>query len=184
MTQDDIKQRYFEWLYHLVCGSSKYSRLSYRNILAFLHSIEFTWVMRMDKNRAEDGINLRYHFGNVDGYSDEFIEEYLDNSPCSVLEMMVALAFRVEEQIMENDEEGNRTGQWFWNMMVSLDLGHMNDAHFDEDRAYFIVSKFLNRDYEPNGKGGLFTLYDCTDDLREVEIWTQFMWYLNENIFY
>ena len=37
----------------------------------------------------------------------------------------------------------------------------------------------MNREYEPNGKGGLFTIRGCEEDLTEVEIWYQLNWYLN-----
>ena len=42
------------------------------------------------------------------------ISAYLDNKTCSVLEMMIALAIRCEEHIMDDPDVGNRTGQWFW----------------------------------------------------------------------
>lgn len=51
------------------------------------------------------------------------IASYLDNRPCSVLEMIIALAIRLEEHIMDDPDIGNRTGQWFWDMIVSLGLG-------------------------------------------------------------
>ena len=179
MLQEELSNRYFEWLYRLVCGDDEYNRLSYRNLLSFLHSIEFTYSINLDENRAQDGIDFRYRFGYENGYSQDIIEKYLDHSPCSVLEMMVSLAFKVEEQIMDNNEYGNRTGQWFWNMIVSLGLGYMNDNDFNESAAYRIISRFLDRNYAPDGRGGLFTIENCAYDLREVEIWSQFMWYLN-----
>ena len=182
MEQDDIRQEYFDWIYNAVCGYNKYSRLSYRKLLNLLHNIEYTWALKMDSNRAYDGIELRYRFGYENGYKSDFIDKYLDDGPCSVLEMMVALSFRVEEQIMDDSKYGNRTGQWFWNMIVSLGLGGMSNSHFNEKQACHIVYSFLDRNYEPNGKGGLFTLENCTYDLRDVEIWTQCMWYLNEII--
>lgn len=182
MLQDRLDDIYFEWLYNLVCGTNTYTSLTYRKLLMFLHNIEFTWLLEMDGNRAQAGIDFRYRFGYENGYSDEDIYRYLDKRPCSVLEMMVALAFKVEEQIMDDEEYGNRTGQWFWNMIVSLGLGSFSDRNFDPNRARRIITVFLNRDYEPNGRGGLFTIENCKDDLRKVEIWSQCMWYLDEII--
>ena len=46
----------------------------------------------------------------------------------------------------------------------------------DEDD---VIKRFLDRDYEPNGKGGLFTIKNCRQDLRKVEIWYQLCWYLD-----
>lgn len=179
MLQEELHHRYFEWLYGMVCGEEQYNRLTYRKLLYCLYNIEFTYLIDLDENRAQDGIEFRYDFGYYRGYSDSIISKYLDIRPCNMFEMMVALAHKGEEMIMDDSNYGDRTGQWFWNMIVSLGLGKMNDLNFDEDYVYRTVYRFLDRNYEPDGEGGLFTIRDCQDDLRDVEIWTQYMWYLN-----
>ena len=179
MTQKEICTEYHEWMCQLVCGE-RYSRnLSYRKLLRHLHGTDFTYIIDMDGNRAEDGIDLRYRFGYEYGYGDPIIAAYLDTRPCSILEMMVALAIRCEEHIMEDADVGDRTGQWFWNMIVSLGLGPMTDVRFDISYVEKVIERFLNREYEPNGKGGLFTVEDCKRDLRGVEIWYQMCMYLD-----
>ena len=90
--------------------------------------------------------------------------------------MMVALCLRCEEQIMCNEEDGNRTGEWFNGMMNSLGLIEI----VYEKEAYDILSRFANHAYEPDGKGGLFTIKNCDKDMRTAEIWYQAMWYLDE----
>lgn len=180
MTREELEKSYFNWMYELVCGDSNYTKLSYKKLFKFLHNTEFIYFVEYDDNRAQDGIDFRYHFGYENGYSEEEIEMYLGNEPCSVLEMMVAMAFRGEEQIMDDYNYGNRTGQWFWNMLANLDLINMSDLRFDINRAENIIYRFLNREYEPDGSGGLFTIENTEYDLRYVDIWTQFMWYLDE----
>nr|DAZ12747.1 MAG TPA: hypothetical protein [Caudoviricetes sp.] len=96
---------------------------------------------------------------------------------------MVALALRIEEHIMEDAAAGDRVGQWFWNMGVSLGLAAMDDNRFSEERAASIINRFDRRDYQPNGAGGLFTLSHPTEDMRQLDIWYQLMAYLNENEF-
>jgi hypothetical protein len=91
--------------------------------------------------------------------------------------MMVALASECEET-MDDPNVGDRTGQWFWGMIVNLGLGSMADYNFDYDYVDGVIQRFLNREYEPNGRGGLFTIRNCTEDLRTVEIWSQLCWYL------
>ena len=49
-------------MYKRVCGDTYASRLSYRKLLEYLHTIEFTYILVMDSNRAEDGTDLRYRF--------------------------------------------------------------------------------------------------------------------------
>ena len=99
--------------------------------------------------------------------------------PCSVLEMMIALAIRCEETIMDNPLYGDRTAQWFWRMMSNLGLGLMTDDIYDRDLVKQKIDRFLNREYDPDGKGGLFYIRGCAEDLRNVEIWAQLCWYLD-----
>lgn len=180
MLNDKINNEYFNWMYNLVCNDHYYKKLSYRKLLTFLHDTEFVYILPMDENRAVDGVDFRFRFGYECGYTRDTIEQYLGSRPCSILEMMIALAFRVEEHIMDDNSFGNRTGQWFWNMIVSLGLGHMSDINFDEKYCEQIILRFLNREYKPNGDGGLFTIEGCKYDMRTVDIWCQCMWYLNE----
>lgn len=176
MRPKHIKQEYFEWLYNLVCDNRYSEGYSYKDLLSYLHDIEFTYTIRKDSDRAEDGVDLRYRFMYDTGH--KFLDESLEG-PCSVLEMMVALAIRCEEQIMDDPRYGNRTAQWFWKMISNLGLNGMADGRFDEYYAEEAIDRFLNRDYEPNGSGGLFTVRNCDYDLRYVEIWVIMLWYLD-----
>lgn len=171
-----INDEYFEWLFNLVCGERFSKNVSYRKLLTHLHSITFTYSIPNDVNRAEDGIDLRYRFTLSRNCTDML--GYLDG-PCSVLEMIAALSIRCEETIMDNPDIGDRTTQWFWHMITNLGLGAMTDDNFDRRTVEDIVSRFLNREYDPDGRGGLFTIRHCPQDLRNVEIWYQLCWYLD-----
>ena len=148
MTRDELNSEYFDWMCRLVLDPRYSRRVSYRKLLRFLHSVDFTYTISMDGNREEDGVELRYRFGYDNSYESAMISAYLDARPCSVLEMMIALAIRCEEHIMDDPDIGNRTGQWFWNMIVSLGLNSMTDARFDEEYADEVIERFLNREYE------------------------------------
>ena len=180
MTGARITNDYFAWLCNLVCEDRFAKAVSFDRLLAHLHDTVFRYSIPRDRNRAEDGIELRYRFSLVydNGYSPDYIVDILDG-PCSVLEMMIALATRCEEDYMDNPHLGNRTSQWFWGMVVSLGLGSMSDSRYDERLVDDILDRFLDRDYAPNGKGGLFTIRNCDRDLRDVEIWYQLCWYLD-----
>ena len=175
MTRTAIQERYFDWLYNLVCENRFAETNSFRKLLAYLHSMEFTYLIDRDSNRADDGVDLRYKFAL---YSDIPNVEARITGPCSVLEMMVALAIN-EEQIMHNPKLGDRTAHWFWRMLISLGLGGMTDVLFDRYEVKAVVNRFLNREYEPDGRGGLFTIKNCRHDLRDIEIWTQACWYMD-----
>lgn len=180
MSREDVERAYLDWMYGIVCDEeySKYTK--YRELFAYLHSVDFTYTIPMDGNRFEDGIELRYRFGRENGYPDYVIAEELDTKPCSVLEMMLALAIRCEDTIMDNPDIGNRVGQWFWAMVVSLGLSHMTDGNFDYRKADRIMSHFLDRTYKRNGEGGLFKVDDPSVDMRNLEIWYQMHRYLSE----
>lgn len=176
-----IRNEYFEWLCDIVCQKRFANTISYRKLLAHLHNVPFRWSRTLDADRADWGVDMRYRFAqsrSLDAGSFD-VRAYL-GGPCTVLEMMVALAVRCEEDMMDDPEYGDRTSQWFWNMVVSLGLGGTTDQVYDYDRVEGVIQRFLNRDYEPNGKGGLFTLRHAPFDARKVDIWYQLCWYLDE----
>lgn len=175
--QKGIEGEYFEWLYDYVCKGRSHSTVSYRQLFEHLHQVEFIFSISNDINRARDGVDLRYRFAMEK--DDERIVEILDG-PCSVLEMMVALAIRCEETIMDNTGYGDRTGQWFWDMMSNLGIGLMTDDNYNAIVVDNIINTFLNRGYDPDGRGSLFYIKGCEYDLRELEIWTQLCWYLDK----
>ena len=179
MIEHEINEDYFEWLYEGMCGNRYSKNISYRKLLEHLHNTNFRYTRSNDKNRASDGIDLRYSFALSQGCEDEpeLITDYL-KGPCSVFEMMVALAQRCES-VMDDPKIGDRTGQWFWGMINNLGLGGMNDNRYDEQYVNDVINTFLDREYKSNGKGGLFTIRNCEYDLREVEIWYQLCWYLD-----
>ena len=178
MTKNEIINEYFEWLSYVVCGEQYEGTVSYRKLLTHLHEVEFTYILPMDENRAGNGINLRYRWALDIDEDTDYILDVLDG-PCSVLEMMVALALHCEENIMDDPKYGNRTGQWFWSMINNLGLGAMYDELYDERYVDEVITRFLNREYERDGRGGLFTIKNCKYDLRDVEIWHQLSWYLS-----
>lgn len=176
MFRDQIINDYFEWLWNFTkCRGHSQNR----KIITLLHNIEFRYSIPMDANREEDGIDLRYRFITEVGIPKNYQEVYgyLDG-PCSVLEMMIALAIRCEESIMDDPDIGDRTSEWFWLMMKNLGLDYMSDRKFNRDIAEEKISIFLDRRYKRNGEGGLFVV-NGRRDLRKVEIWYQMCWYLD-----
>ena len=184
MTRNELNNEYFEWMYQLVCNEKYPKRLSHRKLLSHLHSIDFVYIIGMDGNRAEDGMDLRYRFGYERRYEAPVITTCLDDRPCSILEMLTALAIRCEEHIMDDPDIGDRTGQWFWSMISNLGLGSMNDTKYNKDYVNGVISRFMNREYKRNGNGGLFTVESCKHDLRTAEIWYQMCWYLDSVLLY
>ena len=177
MISNRIINDYFNWMYDMVCiNQSK----TYYDLFQFLNQVEFVAIIPMDTNRSEDGRNFRYRFGYETGIPSYQITDSFGPTPCSVLEMMVALAHRCEEQIMRDTNYGDRTSIWFWGMIQTLGLDDMYDGNFDSLRASHVMYRFLNRTYEPNGRGGLFEIHDGSRDMRQIDIWYQMCFYLEE----
>lgn len=65
-------------------------------------------------------------------------------------------------------------------MIRSLGLESMDDLYFNRQYVVDKIQKFMNHQYESNGKGGLFTVNNPKYDMRFVEIWWQMNWYLND----
>lgn len=157
---------------------NKYRVERYTMLLKTLYDMEFYWVNAFDQNRALSGLNLRKD------YEDEFggnPYEILDGQ-CSVLEMMVALSIDCEEKIMgdvRNPYENN-TPRWFWSMIENVGLADASNINYDEEKVRIIFQRILNREYEWNGDGSLFPIIHPMEDMRNVEIWYQLNWWLNE----
>ena len=177
-----IEDQYFEWLYDYVCRGRVNEYISYRKLFMMLYDTEFTYIIPNDENRVADGEYMRYRFASQFEVFEGFSLPQAIDGPVSILEMMIGLAVRVEEETMSDTRYGDRTAQWFWCMLGNMGLGGMTDDIFDRDYVHDKLELFLNRQYSPDGRGGLFYIRNCEADLRYVEIWTQCCWYLNNFI--
>lgn len=172
-----IKGQYYDWL-------SSFANLSAHSLLLKkLYLTPFEWIIPFDANRADDGIDLRYRFGREHGISDAIIATELDDCPCSILELIVALALRIEEQIMGDESMGNQTSAYIQLMLSSLGLMCYTNRAYSEREIDDILDRFVNRQYTRTGRGGLFEIpdLDYSRDMRNAEIWYQMCWYLNES---
>lgn len=175
---ESVKVLYFNWMSKIAIPDVN-KRKNYSDLLNALNEIKFYFTIPLDENRAVDGADLRYRFGKEFNIENYIIQHELDNRECSMLEMMVALAVRGEEHIMEDNDIGNQTSCWFMDMLGSLKLIDTTNDNFDLDWIEYCVDRLLNHEYESNGEGGLFTVANPRQDMRYVEIWYQMMWYLN-----
>lgn len=104
MIFSDLGEQYYDWLHKIVCGEWEPRNLSFHRLLMYLHNRTYVWACEMDQCRAEDGVNLRYRFARECDIPYGKIDAEFHGVPCSMLEMMVALAVRIEEHIMEDTE--------------------------------------------------------------------------------
>lgn len=170
-----IRNRYFAWLTSLVC--SDYQQRVYSRALRRLHETSFVYSIAGDHNREIDGLLLRDRFCEENGVvcsNDVFPKE------CSVLEMMIALAVRMEDEIMYDPELGDRSAKWFWIMMENLYLMSETNEVYEKGYVDSRIDIFLNRTYGRDGQcGGLFNVPHHRKDFRKTEIWYQMNWWLS-----
>lgn len=145
---------------------------TYDKLLEYLHSVPFYWDVDNDGNRCEDGLQLRQIFMHEEGWNTVPISDEV----CTVLEMFISLALRIENDIMW-DGEIDRTSEWFWIMIHNLGFSMHNESNWND-----ILEIFMRRQYAENGEGGLFPLKNGVSiDQRGVEIWDQMQQYMLEN---
>lgn len=164
---------------------SKMRASRYTMLFDILYNTEFTWVLSWDEHRASDGKDLRIRYEDECGISCR--DDWLD-WPCSFLEMLVALAYSIEDKIMFNPDLGDRTYQWFWVILGNLGLDICTDDWLKRqgrrgiDYIDSVISVVLNRSYDTDGHGGMFPLRNPEEDQRSVELWYQANAYFLETI--
>jgi len=141
-----------------------------------------------DDNRALDGVKLREQFQTElvdEGFFDDemdfenFVQNHdFNTKPCSLLEMLIALAQRMDFILLDDDRILTNVPKWFWKFIDNLGLKPTANL----DKLNLIVESFLEREYEKNGAGGLFPIPDTTKDQRRVEIWYQMMEYIKSRM--
>jgi len=180
-----LEEFYFTWLSKKVANDRVFPR--YKKLFKTLFNTRFQYekMKPFDVERARDGKSMRYLFERkMDDYlhevsGREFIE--FEETPENLLEVLVALAVRIEDTIIGSESEGDRTSQWFWEMISNLGVGYMSDAQFNVDEYNRCVNNFMNYSYDPNGKGCLFRseifgIYE----LANKDIWYQMQAHMND----
>lgn len=172
---------YFHWLYgHIGSLFDRNPRHSRWILAEQLHTIRYTQFVPNDDNRERDGIALRNVFADVVGGLVDF-----DDQPCSVLEMLIALAKRAAFTA-ENLSIAEGVDEWFWLMIQNIGLFEYNDSVWMEDAGAeaFVdatIARVINREYDYDGHGGLFPLKHPPCDQAATEVWYQLELYISEN---
>lgn len=174
-TLDDL---YLEWLYENFIGSitNKNPNSTYWKLAHQLYTMPFTHHIRDDKNRAEDGKSLQDSFFEARNIQD--VEINWQWREASVLEVLIGLAVRAAF------ETGEEPGNWFWKFLRHLDLHSYNDRVYSrivEEEVDAIVRRWLDREYDKNGVGGIFPLKNARQDQTQINLWYQLQAYLLES---
>lgn len=132
--------------------------------------IEYVPTIPNDKNRRQDGIDLRALYVRDTSNGLPALGE------CSILEFLIALSMRLNEQDYDHSMP-DRYGAWFWILIDNLGI---IEGESPTIRQAF--ERINTRDYAFDGYGGLFPLKQPRQDQREIEVWYQMQAYLMENL--
>ena len=80
---------------------------NYVRLMKHLFSTEYIAVLPLDENRLQGGLSLRYRFALEEGV---YVEDVHDG-PCTVLEMLEALAENISYDTSET------ISRWFWELI-------------------------------------------------------------------
>ena len=158
--------------------------VSYRLVLKALFETEFYWTIELDSNRAADAMQNRILW--VDKTDPSYAELPIFASPANLFEVLVAMAWRMEEDVMRNTEYGDRSRFWFWSMLANADLLGKTDLQMSGEEYNCLKCKLtdiLDRKFSRNGNGGFFEIRDKKVDARQTQLWGLAMMWLSENYY-
>lgn len=164
---------YYSWLISLL--GDGYLERNYQKLLHRLFEKEFYWSVDYDGNQADNGLHLRKLYSRETGCVCDV------DRGCTVLEVLISLCRKCEDDLMYDPDDGDRTGYWFWIIMENLHLDVYDDGWYDPHAVDRILDIFLDRDYTRDGFGGPFPVYHHTQDLRDMDLWWQMNAWLVEN---
>lgn len=163
-----INDDYYAWLLDKV-DALHGEHENYLLLMQYLYTNDFRYVLSMDANRAKGGLSLRSIYAMSAGV---YLEDVKDG-PCSILEMLVALA---DNMYMYTDEP---TSKWFWEMIENLGLMIYDDNNYNENYISQKINAWMDRNFDMSGHGSIFPLPEEIDiDSRSMEIWNQMNKYL------
>ena len=179
-----IDEQYFDWMVNKIFNKGE--EHTYLAIAREMNTVLFEYSIAMDENRQKDAQDLRYKFGNECGYSEAEICRTLDIQAPTLFEVIVALLVRVQENVLCDLDSNTTNQEIFSDILKSLKIdditGPYNLSGDEVSRFYDAIWLLYSRKYSYYGEGGLFTVVHPKQDMRDTEIWYQFMWYLDEKL--
>lgn len=171
---------YFDWLCMKIGVNPNNPKRNYGKMIRMLHGINYYPMLVMDENRANAGIQLRVDFMQRHGQYGSST----NRGPCTLLEFMIGLASSMNF-LMGGEDNPHHTEWYFWRMMRNLGLRKFTDDYWESCNGEMYVEdaadRIINRQFLPNGEGGLFPLMGNHGDQRMTEVWQQMQYWLGEN---
>lgn len=177
-------KEYYDWLMSLIhpAPNITYRLHQYSLLLYELWKREFCWfdVHEGEESRAMDGKTLR----------DQFIMDFdatpdsVPQGPCTVLEMLIAFALRIDQQI-HNWQVGNRPWVVMEMFIDNLGLSDLCDSQLNPMRdAGYINARletWMAHKLGRKGEGGLFRFKRPILTINDMDNWAQMNRWIIEN---
>ena len=183
MTEATVREAYEDFL-TAYAGLNSHHGKRYYMLSSQLSKIPFISILGNDDNRADDGKHLRFFFSKQ--YKTEEENRVLDilSGPCSLLEMMIGLAKRLDSMAYGVNDRVE-TSRWFFALIYNLGWDIYDDdtlmEEYKREELLIRTDILLNRQYHTDGSGGFFPLKHPDRDQRKVEIWYQANAWMIEN---
>lgn len=179
---EELWEDYLQYLIY-ICHLEQFR--NYTRLFEELHDSEFYYSIERDDNRAGDGTELRDNYDiplDITCGDEDLVDEFM-NRPCSILEMLIGLAIRVDEEYL-GDPADPHPEDFFWEMIKNLDLDCFTNGILQKRSNVDIlkarIRMWLDRRFAKNGLGSPFPVYNDDRDQRNLEIWDQMNSYINE----
>lgn len=180
MVKDDEKL-YFEWLVERIKG--KY----YEELLEKLYSLPFVVDEHdRDHSRMVDGAKLREDYKKSNRRLVASGRVAFPREACTFLEMLIALAYRLDDDVMYEVKFGDRTVDWFWIFIENMQMSDATNEHWNLHWDRYVTNRYrkiMKHTYGRDGSGGMFIVKERPDDdMRDIDIWRQMMWWCSESL--
>lgn len=174
---------YYKYLVGLVePPNGTYTLLGHhRELLFHLWAHEFYWLdIYREEDRANDGTAIR----------DRFLHDYdmppiaVPQGPCNVLEMLIALALRIDI-ICRDWDVGAHPWDFLEMFIENLGLSDLTDDDISGLDTAYISAKleaWMSHAILPNGDGGLFRFAVPVMDINRLSTWDMMQHWLVESM--
>ena len=161
---------YLDWLYFDILNGPETSFKAYNSLFRALLGVPYRYTHPMDRNRFKDGLELREDYCRAKG---EDLSDILED--CTVFEMFVALAFRMEKDIMAPMSGDFDCFRWFWGFIEALELDEFDENDYDFGWICKIIDQFLDRETY------IFSGFEGDEGFGELQIWDQMNEFLDRD---
>lgn len=175
-----LDEIYLRWLYDQVALVDEADgSLTYWKLFKQLYTTKFVWFVRRDRDRSEEGKELRGLFLRTQGIDERDVDPAWMDIECSVLELVIRLA-----EHLEDFETGGSMAYWFWHLLENIGLRGCHDAvrPYPAEEIEDILVTIIFRQYSMHGDGGFFPRRGPCKDQRSIDLWYQLNGYVLEHL--